>query len=66
MNVRCTSEGDGAELCKGNELSIARAVDSFEVLDDPFSVLLAESCLAAESVRDGFAGGLVRDVAVGC
>lgn len=66
MDIRCISKGDSAELRKGNELSIARAVNRLKVLDDPFGVLFAKCCLATKGVRDGLACGFVRDVSVRC
>lgn len=66
MNIRRTSKGHVAEFSEGDEISIARAVDRLEVLDDPFSVLFAKGCLAAEGVRDRFACRLVGDVSMSC
>ena len=50
------SEGDRAEVGKGNE-----GVTLLEVLDDPLSVLLAKSGRRGDLLADALAVGVVRD-----
>lgn len=64
MDIRCVIKGDIAKLRERDELGIARAIDRLKVLYDPLGVLFAKGCLAAECVRDGFAGGYVRDISM--